>query len=104
VQFHIDHVLPRKHGGGGEPENLALACPHCNLHRRDNLSGKDPSTGRTVKLFNPRTQSWEDHFELRGPRIVGLTATGRATVRVCNMNDETRLEIRSRLQARGELR
>jgi DNA-directed RNA polymerase subunit RPC12/RpoP len=104
VQFHIDHIVPRKHGGTDQPKNLALACPHCNVARRDNLSGKDPVTGRTVKLFNPRTQSWRDHFELRGAMIVGLTPTGRTTVRVCNMNDDDRLEIRRRLHARGELR
>jgi DNA-directed RNA polymerase subunit RPC12/RpoP len=104
VQFHIDHIIPRKHGGNDESENLALACPHCNCHRRDNLSGKDPTTGRTVKLFNPRAQSWHDHFARRGVTIVGLTPIGRATVRVCNMNADDRLDIRRRLQARGELR
>jgi len=87
VQFHIDHILPRKHGGTDDSENLALACQHCNLHRRDNLSGKDEKTGRTVKLFNPRTQRWEDHFELRGILIVGLTSTGRATVRVVSRKE-----------------
>ena len=104
VQLHIDHIVPRNHGGTDEPQNLALACPHCNCHRRDNLSGKDPTTGRTCTLFNPRTQSWHDHFALRGVTIVGLSPTGRATVRVCNMNAGDRLEIRRRLQARGELR
>jgi hypothetical protein len=34
-----------------------------------------------VPLFNPRTQAWNDHFELaNGVEISGRTATGRATV------------------------
>lgn len=31
----IDHLLPRKWGGGNEHENLALACWSCNSRRRD---------------------------------------------------------------------
>jgi 5-methylcytosine-specific restriction endonuclease McrA len=32
-RFHIEHVLPIKHGGLDDVENLALACRHCNLHK-----------------------------------------------------------------------
>lgn len=39
VTFHVEHVIPRQHGGGDEPENLALACHHCNLHKGPNLTG-----------------------------------------------------------------
>jgi hypothetical protein len=46
-------------------------------------------------LFNPRTQRWEDHFALRGPLIMGQTAVGRTTVRVLNMNDRLRVELRA---------
>jgi HNH endonuclease len=28
--FHIEHIIPRKHGGDDEPANLALACDRCN--------------------------------------------------------------------------
>lgn len=27
---HIDHVFPRSRGGQNNPENLVLACVHCN--------------------------------------------------------------------------
>ena len=30
--LHIEHVRPRKHGGGDGADNLALACMFCNLH------------------------------------------------------------------------
>jgi hypothetical protein len=40
-------------------------------------------------------------FELRGPLIVGLTPTGRATVRGLSMNAGQRLQLRAALIAHG---
>ncbi len=31
--LHIEHVIPKKHGGSDDLENLALACIDCNLHK-----------------------------------------------------------------------
>jgi 5-methylcytosine-specific restriction endonuclease McrA len=28
--FHVDHIIPFKHGGGGERTNLQLVHPNCN--------------------------------------------------------------------------
>lgn len=93
-RFQIEHVIPKQHGGADDPGNLALACPHCNLHKGPNLAGLDPLDGMLTPLFNPRTQAWDDHFAVRGPLVIGLTAVGRATVRVLNMNDRVRVELR----------
>ncbi|MEI6535112.1 MAG: HNH endonuclease, partial [Verrucomicrobiaceae bacterium] len=30
--LHVEHIIPRKHGGNDELSNLALACIDCNLH------------------------------------------------------------------------
>ncbi len=32
LSFHVEHITSRQHGGKDTPENLALACHHCNLH------------------------------------------------------------------------
>lgn len=65
--------------------------------------GIDPLTGETVLLFNPRKQSWQDHFawEERGERIIGLTAVGRATVVALRMNNEVIVPARRRWVAAG---
>jgi hypothetical protein len=60
-------------------------------------------TGSIERLFDPRHQEWPDHFLFRGPVIVGLTAIGRATVEVLNMNERRRVQLRAELQVRGEL-
>lgn len=102
ISFHIDHVIPRKHGGDTVDENLALACIHCNLHKSVNLSGIDPQSGAITTLFNPRHNRWDDHFAFENAPLVGLTATGRATIPTLNMNGADRLELREELLSRGE--
>ncbi|HZN67072.1 MAG TPA: HNH endonuclease signature motif containing protein [Tepidisphaeraceae bacterium] len=94
-RFHVEHIIARQHGGETVDSNLALSCHHCNLHKGPNLAGIDPTTGAVVTLYHPRTQSWVHHFERRGGAIVGLTATGRATVRVLAVNARDRIELRA---------
>jgi hypothetical protein len=68
VTFHVDHIVPRKHGVGDGDDNLALACFHCNLHKGPNLTGIDPDTGSVVLLFHPRSEVWDEHFFAQGAR------------------------------------
>lgn len=93
--YHIEHIVARQHGGGDEELNLALACYHCNSHKGPNLTAFDPSTGSLVRLFHPRQDKWDDHFELNGILIVGRTAIGRATVALLQMNASDRRRIRA---------
>ena len=95
ARYQIEHVTPVQHGGTADPDNLALACPYCNRRKGPNLAGLDPLDGRMVRLFHPRRDEWTEHFADRGPIIVGMTAIGRATVRVLAMNDRVRAELRS---------
>ena len=95
--LQIEHVIPKKHGGSDDIDNLALACIDCNLGKSSNLTGIDPATGDTTKpiqLFNPRTQQWDDHFQRQGPLILGKTNVGRTTTSVLNMNVEDQVERR----------
>lgn len=96
VALQIEHVLPKKHGGDDGFDNLALACAECNLHKGSDLTGIDPQSNAITPLFNPRVQRWADHFAWDGPRIVGLTAVGRTTIRVLQLNTPSRLKIRLR--------
>jgi hypothetical protein len=95
--FHVEHVTPRKHRGGDDEANLALACDQCNLHKGPNLSGIDPETEDVVELFHPRRQNWAQHFSISEGRVIGLTPCGRATVVVCDMNSPDRVEVRREL-------
>ena len=93
--LHVEHIIPRCHDGSDDPDNLALACIDCNLHKGPNLTGIDPESNRVTELFHPRRQQWEEHFAWHGIYILGKTATGRTTVRVLRMNAEEQLVLRS---------
>ena len=64
-------------------------------HKGSNLTGIDPETDEITELFHPRRHQWEEHFEWKGIFIVGLTAIGRTTVRVFNMNSDDQLSFGS---------
>ena len=81
--------------------NLALACHRCNLHKGTNLVGRDPQTGRIAALFHPRQNAWSEHFAFCDGEIVGLTATGRTTASLLQMNTPDRTELRLRLIEAG---
>jgi hypothetical protein len=93
--FHVEHLRAKQHSGSDDPSNLALACHDCNLHKGPNLTGVDPDTNQITPLFNPRQDARSEHFAARGNVIVGLTAVGRATVRVLAVNSPEQLEARS---------
>ena len=94
ARFHIEHIVARQHGGADDEGNLALACNRCNRHKGPNLSGIDPVSDRPAFLFHPRRENWEEHFRMEPLEVVGLTATGRTTVALLQMNAPVRLELR----------
>lgn len=95
--FHLDHIRPQKHDGETILENLALSCSACSLFKGSNPAGYDPETDTLQPLFNPRTQTWTDHFAWNGSLLQGLTSTGRATIEVLRINEELRIQHRTRL-------
>ena len=97
LTLHVEHVIPRKHGGQTVLENLALSCPNCNWHKGSDLTGLDPDSGDICRLFHPRQQVWEDHFQSEPPQVIGHTPTGRTTVWVLAMNAPEQQLLRSDL-------
>jgi hypothetical protein len=76
-------------------ENLALACVSCSLRKGARQEAVDPDTGQSVDLFDPRALDWSSHFLVTEDLyVVGLTATGRATVAALQMNRPLAVAIR----------
>jgi hypothetical protein len=101
--FHVEHVQAQQHILDNSLDNLALACPDCNRHKGPNLTTIDPWTRKLVRLFDPRRDIWEEHFEFQGPVIVGLTDVGEATARLLQFNTDERVEIRAELLLEDEM-
>lgn len=101
VSFHVEHVIAKQHVHDDSPQNLALACQRCNLRKGANLTGLDPVTGELTRLFHPRRDRWGDHFTWRDRHIAGLTAVGRTTAALLQMNTPDRLELRADLGSAG---
>jgi hypothetical protein len=101
IPFEIDHIIPQKHGGPTESENLALACFACNNHKGPNLAGLDSETNEIVPLFHPRRDDWRAHFGWDGGRLLGLTPCGRVTIAVLAINLVHRMAHRQALSEEG---
>ena len=99
--FHVDHVVPLANGGPTTLENLALACVACSLYKGARQKAIDPQSGQETPIFSPRRQVWSEHFRWEEERIIGLTATGRATVDALKMNRPIILAIRAEERAIG---
>jgi len=88
MPMEIEHLTPLAAGGETVEENLWLSCRRCNEYKGTQTDAVDPETSLKVAIFNPRTQSWYEHFRWSddGTEIIGLTSTGRATVIALKLN------------------
>jgi hypothetical protein len=88
ADLEIDHILPKVKGGETVFENLCAVCRKCNERKGARTRAIDPESEKSLPLFNPRTQTWIDHFKFSvdGGFILGKTATGRATIEALQLN------------------
>jgi 5-methylcytosine-specific restriction endonuclease McrA len=103
LRFHLEHIIAKRHGGTATMDNLAWSCQRCNERKGPNLSGIDPDTSLVVSLYHPRKEKWEDQFVWDELKIIPLTATGRTTAWLLEMNSEERLQWRTVLKGYGLL-
>lgn len=103
VSMEVDHILPEALGGETTLDNLCYACVGCNAFKLDFQTSLDPETGQNVTLYNPRTEGWSDHFQWNdeGTLLIGLTATGRATIARLRINRAAVVEARRLWVAAG---
>ena len=88
--------------GTSELINLAWACFRCNNAKGRDISSIDAETGVLTGLYNPRTQNWDEHFEMDAHAIIqGRTAVGRVTIHLLGINREKQVETRRNLIEEG---
>ncbi|MCW5924530.1 MAG: HNH endonuclease [Saprospiraceae bacterium] len=101
--FAAEHIIPTMKGGSNDLDNLAFSCQGCNGHKFTSIAALDPLTMQTVRLFNPRHDVWNEHFQWSEDftYIIGITPVGRATVERLQLNRPTLLNFRKALIAIG---
>ena len=94
--FEVEHILPRSLGGDSSPENTALACESCNLHKSDATEAWDEIEGHAASLFDPRRDQWHEHFhfDVETGVLVGLTSVGRGSITRLSMNSTFQVRAR----------
>ena len=102
LRFHVEHIQATQHVLDDSESNLCLACPRCNLKKGPNLATLSVTDRKLIRLFHPRKDVWEEHFEVINGLIVGRTEIGTATVNLLLMNATDQLRIRRKLISRGE--
>lgn len=100
--FHVEHIIARKHAGSSNLDNLAWACFDCNVAKGSDVAAYDDETGTLTPLFNPRQQSWSEHFEIADGQINGKTPVGRVTVRLLKFDLGGRVADRQGLIEAGQ--
>ncbi|MPR34295.1 HNH endonuclease [Salmonirosea aquatica] len=93
--FQIDHIVSRKHGGQTLLDNLALACFPCNVNKSSDVGTILLPQQIFIRLFNPRLDSWNEHFSVESGRLYAKTTIGEATIKVLKMNEIERIIERS---------
>ncbi len=93
----IEHVFPKSLGGSDDRSNLAASCYRCNEFKGTKTDAIEPETKQIVPLFNPRTQSWTDHFVWSngGTHMIGMTPTSKATIIALRLNNNNLVEARA---------
>ena len=97
-----DHIISIKHGGKTVLDNLANACFLCNRFKGSDIASIDDATGVLVKLFDPRSDLWDEHFRVAADgRIVPLTDVGRVTEKILKFNLPESRQARKLLMEEG---
>jgi hypothetical protein len=97
VTFELEHIIPLAAGGPTSIDNLCLACPSCNRFKGTSIDAIDPESNRITMLFNPRQQTWDQHFvwDESHTTLLGLTPTGRATIMLLRVNRPRMTRLRA---------
>ena len=65
LPHEIDHVISRKHGGEGNPENLVFACYLCNRYTRKRYRLPSSRNRRTGAIISSPPASLDEAFSHR---------------------------------------
>ena len=98
--FNFEHIIPLIKHGLTVLLNLAYSCGGCNSYKNDRIEAIDPITRQLCSLFNPRTDTWSEHFQWSDDdlEMIGISPIGRATVHLLKVNRIGNINLRRLLK------
>lgn len=93
----VDHIISEKHRGETAENNLCFSCFECNRYKGSDIGSLDVDSEDFTRLYNPRKDKWSEHFRLDNNKIIPLTAIGRVSVFLLQVNSEEQLARRTPL-------
>jgi hypothetical protein len=91
--WDLEHVVPKAVHPDFmfEPQNLAVACPDCNVAKSNKDTLIDPTvteyptSADSFVVVHPHFDRWEDHIAKNGLVFGPITEKGTWTVKHCNL-------------------
>lgn len=101
--FEMEHIIPVSKDGETTSENLALACRACNRNKFTKTHYFDAVTNENVRLYNPRIDNWNEHFQWNETEteMIGKTPVGRVTIELLQVNRQSNINQRELLRLVG---
>lgn len=90
-----------RHRGMTSADNLAWTCAVCNRHKGSDVASVDSVSHRVTRLFHPRRDKWNRHFQLQKGWIIPQSAVRRVTEFLLQLNRPDRVSVRTILFAKG---
>ncbi len=97
LSYQIDHIVSIKHGGDDHLDNLAYSCVSCNRVKGSDIGSVLLPEKDFIRLFNPREDSWQDHFKLTEAEIMPRSDIGKVTIKILDLNNQYRIAEREAL-------
>lgn len=103
--IQVEHIVPKKGKFGRKeftflPENLAVACKHCNTKKSTNNDmipfdrEEYPRIGLYFKIIHPHFDDYFEHIEIVDKsRYVHKTVKGYKTIKRCGLFEERILSV-----------
>ena len=101
LPLQVEHIISQKHYKWHDLENLASACFLCNRMKGSDIFTILPPDLSPIRLYNPRTDIWTEHFSIESTMIISKTKIGQATINILQLNSEERLIERTLLLSKN---
>jgi HNH endonuclease len=96
MPLEANHIIPEAASGKSTLADVCLCGRTCNSYKGRRIYDRDSLPGRQGWIFHPRQHQWARNFAFSadGVHLIGLTASGCATIEALQMNNHLIAHLR----------